>query len=284
MQKRSMIPFLCAVPAVGIGSLVMHLQGVAPLIYGQNIAALVLGGIVSILCLSVPRRLNPRDSRYLLFLSLCGLCCSFAFSGIGGVHRWIEIGPLSLNAAFIFLPIALIAMDGLLTEGKQSPLLGAFVVIAGILFLQPDASMVTAFTMAVTPMVFLRGQFRKPWAVGFVLLLLLTILAWIKSDSLEPVDYVEGILGMARDCGQFYWLAGVVSLLVLFVPFAIGAAKQERRAFCVGGAMFYLGALLSSAIGAYPVPVMGYGVSPIIGYLILASYGCRSAQAENPTH
>lgn len=57
---------------------------------------------------------------------------------------------------------------------------------------------------------------------------------WIKSDSLEPVDYVEGILGMARDCGQFYWLAGVVSLLVLFVPFAIGAAKQERRAFCVG--------------------------------------------------
>ena len=234
MQKRSMIPFLCAVPAVGIGSLVMHLQGVAPLIYGQNIAALVLGGIVSILCLSEPRRLNPRGSRYLLFLSLCGLCCSFAFSGTGGVHRWIEIGPLSLNVAFIFLPIALIA---------------------------------------VTPMVFLRGQFRKPWAVGFVLLLLLTILAWIKSDSLEPVDYVEGILGMARDCGQFYWLAGVVSLLVLFVPFAIGAAKQERRAFCVGGAMFYLGALLSSAIGAYPVPVMGYGVSPIIGYLILASYG-----------
>ncbi len=271
------LPFLCVVPAVAIGSFVMYVQGVGFLIYGQNIAALILGSAISFLYLAtpnlfVPKRMEDRWVYILVFLSIGGLLWTFANPGLEGVHRWIKIGPVSINGAFIFLPVALITMDILWSEGKWLVVLVLVVSIAGILFLQPDASMVTALTMAVVPMVFLRIQSRKVQMSGFVLLLLLTIFAWMKPDPLEPVDYVEGILRMAWERGWGYWLAGIVSLLILFCPFGIAAVNKERRPFCVGCAMFYLGTLLSSVIGAYPIPVMGYGVSPIIGYLILASY------------
>lgn len=271
-----MIPFLCAAPAVAMGSIVMHLRGVSLRLYGQNIAALILGGAISFFCIARPRRTEPRGVFALMLLSVGGLLWTFASPALDGVHRWVEIGPVSLNGAFIFLPMALVAIHGLWSQGKPLPALLAMVAIAAMLFLQPDASMVTAFTLAVIP-VLLRGDRLGKLRVGLLALLcVLTVLSWMKRDSLEPVDYVEGILQMARDCGKIYVLAGIASLLILFFPFGMGAAYRERRVLCISCALFYLGTLVGAAAGAFPVPVMGYGVSPIVGYLILASVAVRS--------
>ena len=152
-----MIPFLCAAPAVAVGSIVMHLRGVDLRLYGQNIAVLILGGAISFFCLARPRRMEARGIYVLMLLSVGGLLWTFASPPLNGVHRWVEIGPVSLNGAFIFLPIALVAIYGLWGQGKPLPALLAVAAIASMLFLQPDASMVTAFTLAVMP-VLLRGN------------------------------------------------------------------------------------------------------------------------------
>ena len=46
-----------------------------------------------------------------MLLCVGALGCTFLDSGIGAIHRWIRLGPLALNAAFAFVPVALIGMD-----------------------------------------------------------------------------------------------------------------------------------------------------------------------------
>jgi hypothetical protein len=59
----------------------------------------------------------------------------------------------------------------------------------------------------------------------------------------------------------------VVSLLVLPLPFFLagrGAGKHAGLALAV----YITITLLAPFVGSFPVPVMGYGVSPILGYLV----------------
>lgn len=70
-------------------------------------------------------------------------------------------------------------------------------------------------------------------------------------------------------------MLGVVSLLIMIVPFFICLPKEPPSfSLCLG--IFYAALLLSAAFGNFPVPLLGYGVSPIIGYFITILCKVRS--------
>lgn len=282
MKKQALLtilPLVSALPGVLVGCMVMRLNHIsAPF---QNIAALLLGGLISCLCLSGPHRAKPKAEKGYTAILVCAgaLCCTFLNSGIDGVHRWIRLGSLSLNAAFIFVPIALGGIDQLFKLGRQRTAYVSASLIGAILFLQPDASMVTALAMTMTSALWYDRKNRALQRTAFAILLALAAVSWFRLESPEPVSHVEGILSLSKASGWELWLASLLSLLILFCPFVAGLRRESSRPFCAGNILFYAGLLAAVCTGLFPVPLLGSGASPILGYLISSTYAVRQLKA-----
>lgn len=264
-------PFLFAAPAVLIGCIVMTLQGLPAAIALQNAAVLLLGGLVSALCLRAKKRPGKAALYSLMAASLLSLCAVFLFPGAAGVHRWIDVGPFALHAALIALPVLLIGLYAISKNGQHNAVSALCVFVSVLLFLQKDASMLTAFLFSVLPLMRTSRADKSARLVVMGCLPILTLLSWIYHPLLEPAAHVEGILGSALACSPILFVLGVLAMGMLFCPFGLCARQKARDPFLPGCALFYAGWLLSCLSGAFPIPVMGYGASAVIGYLILAA-------------
>ncbi|MDY2658141.1 MAG: hypothetical protein SOV75_14175 [Candidatus Limiplasma sp.] len=284
MKKRvllNFIPFLSALPGIVAGSLVMHLHQLPASVYLQNIAAWLVGGICSCIYLSMSHRVKKRVWGGYAAVIACAaaLCCTFFDSGTGGVHRWIRLGPVAVNVAFVFIPVALAGTDLLFRAGKQRDAYILCLVIGVLLFFQPDASMIGALALAMLPTLWHEhGHKALQWTV-LCALFVLALISWVRFQSPEPVLHVEGILNLAKSSGWVYWLVSMLSLLILFWPFAAGMRSSSARFFLTSSMLFYAGLLASTCTGMFPVPIIGSGVSPIIGYLISATCAMQRLKA-----
>lgn len=200
------LPFLSALPGVVIGSHVMRLHQIPLSASLQNIGALLAGGLVSFLflTLSAPRRARSGAMPGYAAMLLCAgaLGCTFLDSGIGAIHRWIRLGPLALNAAFAFVPVALIGMDLLFRSGNRRGACALSLLIGVLLFLQPDASMSGAFAMDMLPALWHGDTDRALRRTVWGILTVLAVLSWAWLKSPEPVAQAEGILTLASASGR----------------------------------------------------------------------------------
>jgi hypothetical protein len=74
-------------------------------------------------------------------------------------------------------------------------------------------------------------------------------------------------------------VAAVVSLLVLPLPFFHAARGAGKHAALALGTYVTITVLAAFLTGNFPVPVMGYGVSPILGYLAGLGMLMRAARS-----
>ena len=188
------------------GSHVMRLHQIPLSASLQNIGALLAGGLVSFLflTLSAPRRARSGAMPGYAAMLLCAgaLGCTFLDSGIGAIHRWIRLGPLALNAAFAFVPVALIGMDLLFRSGNRRGACALSLLTGVLLFLQPDASMSGAFAMAVLPALWHGDTDRALRRTVWGILTVLAVLSWAWLKSPEPVAQAEGILDAGQRIGD----------------------------------------------------------------------------------
>ncbi len=96
---------------------------------------------------------------------------------------------------------------------------------------------------------------------------MLTALAWLRPDPLQPVAEVEQIIKLAFALSPL--AAGVAVLLLLAVAAAPAVSTRSsapdlRLAGSSLGLCFLVWAG-APFLGAFPVPLVGVGVSPIIG-------------------
>lgn len=259
-------------PSVLAGTLVMYHQGISATIYLQNLIFLALGSILSILYMPSKYKLKIKGIFTAAVLCALLLCSPFLFTGIEGVHRWVQIGPVSLNIAYIVLPILLIEINKLAKIGRQKIGYILILAIAAILFLQPDASMISAFSVALLPILY--STYSSKFFRGVVLttLLCLSMVSWWNVDGLHPVSYVENILVLAKESGWPYLLFSVISLLILICPFVKVDMCPQRRVISISLGLFFLVLILCTLFGNFPVPLIGYGISPVIGYLVSVTY------------
>jgi hypothetical protein len=76
---------------------------------------------------------------------------------------------------------------------------------------------------------------------------------------------VEGIVGLAAALGTGWGIAAVASLLLLPIPFIAARGRGDGRLGLAFGTYVAV-TILAAGVGHFPVPVLGQGASPIIGY------------------
>ena len=270
------VAIACALAATCLGLAYLAAAG-APMRYLVVNAIAFLLGIVALHGVGGAMAQAGRHSGPLLVLLGAGLLATaLAGTAVDGAARWIWIGPLGVQVSLVLLPFMIV------TFARYPGLLGCvgIAIAAAALALQPDRAMagVLAFAMAVLAV-------SRPgrWPAGALIAAVAAFAATLaRPDALQAVPFVDRILFTAFD---LHWLAGAAVLLgalLLLVPAIAGRRGDPAlgHAWLALGAV-WLGCILSAALGNYPTPVVGYGGSAILGYLLsFASLPAHAASAR----
>lgn len=242
----------------------------------------VVNGVALLLGLVVAAALarDPRLWRWGSLAAATGLVAT-ALCGIeiDGIRRWVAVGTVQVQPAFLFLPFILC----LYARHPRDPLtvLAVIVAAAGIAF-QPDRSMAVALA-GVGLMVLLALRDRMSAVVAVVALAALGT-ALMRDDPLAPVPFVEDVLRHGWRAGSMIGGALGIAVLLLLVPLMhVGRIDASRQRALAAFLLVWATLLAMSVIGPYPTPLLGYGASAVIGYFIAivtlrATDGCDSAR------
>jgi hypothetical protein len=250
--------------AVLAGCLVAFLCRVSPEVWGRNAAAWGIGGILAACLARAPR---AGSFRFVLILAPVALAASLLGSGQSGVHRWVAVGPLRWNVAFVCLPPAIVAFAALV-RSKRRWIWVAVALSEALLCLQPDTSQATAFAAAINATVFIspaRVRTRIPASLAF---LVMACLSAVRPDPLAPVPEVECIFGLAQSVSSATTLVCAAALAATCVaPLAARKTALPGLDAAAGSlSAYFLICSLMPVFGAFPVPLVGMGMSPIIGF------------------
>jgi hypothetical protein len=263
-QRAQLIGLLLApLPALSIGVLVMSGAGLGASIWLLNVAAALTGGL-AVLGAWVWRRMgipSTHPHRWVLPLGLALLGATLLASGVEGVHRWLPLGPLQLHVGAVSLPPILV----LLARVRWATSVAVAVLALLILLVQPDAAQAASFAAGwIVLVAALRGRMVT---AGIITVAALAAATLLRADPLGPVPHVEGIVGLAAAQGLLWASAAVVSIVI--VPLALALTRRRPELALAA----YMGStLLASWLGDYPVPILGFGVSPILGYYLALAF------------
>jgi cell division protein FtsW (lipid II flippase) len=258
------------VPALIVGALVMRQHDVPSSRWGLNLLG---GAIAAAICSVFLGRSRTSMSKGAATVSACfaagALAATFAATGSMGVHRWIQLGPLTMHVGSVCLPLFILALGVLDPFGgklRLGPMLLA-VAVAMLLLLQPDAAQATAFAAAVFTLLILNRQRARAAWVAALVIAALAGWTWTQRDPLSPVPCVEGIIGLARQSGPVWLVASIAALAILPLPFFIGPSGSHS-AFVRALGVYLCVCILAPLFGDFPVPLVGFGLSPIVGYFV----------------
>lgn len=199
------------------------------------------------------------------------LAVTLVAPGLEGVHRWLTLGPVQVNVAALLLPAAIVV----LASSALAPLVA--VAILAVLVAQPDASQATAF--AIASIFALQGRGRWGGAAS-ALGVGLAIAAWLRPDPLRPVPEVEGIMALAWAVSPALAFLGAAALIASAAAPAVLVWREDpqTRNPALALSVYMLLTMLAPAIGAFPVPLLGIGMSPIVGSWL--GIGCLALSAR----
>jgi hypothetical protein len=274
------IPLIITIPSISIGVVAMYYNNVSTFIWAQNIAYLLIVGMISyFVVLSKFDIIGSKFYYSSMLISLLFIVLTFISSGMEGVYRWVSIGVIKFNISMIVLPIIIISSWHLLQVKSSWVTIITTIAVSVLLVIQPDASQLTGFSISMIVMLVSKTDKKSLRLFIVGILSTLIILSWVYLDSLSAVAYVEGILGLLKNVGLTWLIIGCISLIILPVPFILFPPKNFKLpSICLG--LYFIIILIATLLGNFPVPLMGYGVSPIIGYFISISWYTRARIAE----
>ena len=192
----------------------------------------------------------------------------------GGPERWVVLGSARLYVAPVVLPVALFLLG--------APLRASAIYVASVagaataLVLQPDAPQLSAFALA---MLVLLAASSSHLLLRFALLAVLlccAVVAWRIPDPLAPVRYVEGVFNLAAEVSPFALLAALISAALPVIAF-VWVARVTRSSGAFAVAVYYASLFALAPLQATPVPLLGFGTGPILGYFLVASAVSRAS-------
>jgi cell division protein FtsW (lipid II flippase) len=248
--------------AVAVGAAACALSGVPAAGWGRNLAAWAIGGMAAV---ALARWAGPRAMQAAAVLGPVAIWATFLNDAQQGVHRWLDLGPLHINAAMLMSPAFVVAF-AMLIRTSAVWWLAAALALAG-LAVQPDASQATALALAVAVAGFRAGG-RAIWGwLGAAGAVALAALAWTRPDPLTPVPEVEEAARLALEVspilGALAIAAMVATALAPAIPVRAGPAPLRRTGAAL--AILLLGWCVAPALGAFPTPFIGVGPSAILG-------------------
>lgn len=263
---------VCApLPALILGVVAMRQLGVSTRAWSINLAATAVGMLIWALVRRLPPPSRPATRAFLTAASLIAILLPFAAAGMLGVHRWIAVAGLRLHASAIVAPLIILAVAAAASRTTALPLaIGAAGVM--ILALQPDAAQATSLAAACAVVLVLAPMKPVRQLLSVVVLTAVSAVSFFRHDPLPPVAHVEGIFGVVSSGGVGWAVLATVALLLLAVPFFV-AWHRHRRVMALAAGVYVAMTILAPAWGTFPVPVMGFGASPILGYFLALAVG-----------
>jgi len=266
----------CAVAAAGLGLAYMRAAG-APLRYlAINAGALALG--IGLTGLMTVMRDTTRHKSGLGTLALGVFLVASSLFGVtvNGATRWVIVGGFSLQPSLLFIPMMVVqfglSRDALSTWG---------LALTGVaMALQPDRGMAGVLVVGLMAVAVLRLERRVLIALavafaGFVATL-------IRIDVQPAMPFVDQIFFSSFGVHPLVGLAVCGGAALLLAPaFIGGAGDADRRHARVAFGAIWLAVIIAAALGNYPTPVVGYGGSAIIGY-VLSSVPLSTIPTKTP--
>jgi hypothetical protein len=195
-------------------------------------------------------------------------------NGEESVHRWLSLGPLRLNAAMAFTPIVIFAISDLLRHNKKGAAI-LTVCILLVFLLQPDAGQETAFALsAALLLLFDRTLTNVNKVLSLIAMGFAVTASWLRLDPLQPVEHVERILHLLAARGVLGTVAAVSSVLLLIAPIAVVVVILRKRGdqnwtLALSLLVYLVTCFAVTEFGFFPVPVVGAGIAPVIGYYFI---------------
>lgn len=206
------------------------------------------------------------DAPWLPVVLAASLFIPLLSGGSDAPARWLTLGSVRLYLPPVVLPIALLFLGA----RPVAALRAASIITATVaLMLQPDGSQLTAFAVATLAILATSRAQRLLRATLAAILLAGAVAAWRIPDPLAPVSYVEGVFSVAAGVSPFALLAAVVSAVLPVLALAWTArATHSSGTFAV--AVYYAALFALAPLQVTPVPLLGFGAGPILGYFLAA--------------
>lgn len=248
------------------GAVAIMATGGAPGLWLRNPVMWVLA---LLLCVGLRRLRMPPPWVIVALVAVLALSLLVG-PGQEGVHRWLALGPIQLNVAALVVPFALLLADRGVRPAAQPRYAIAVLAMAGILAWQPDMSQLGALIAALLVWAVARRSVQSLlWILPIAVLVLFACAS--RPDPLEPVPHVEGILHLAAEVSPMLALCSAICLLLTALSPLILASDVNKRPAAAGLAAYFLVSGFAWLYGAFPVPLAGYGISFILGWLIGAT-------------
>ena len=263
LNHPRLLGLLCAAFAVGLGIVYLAATGAPARYLFINLAAFVVGAAIWLVL--GPRFVSRWKGGAVLALTAPLMATALFGVAVGGASRWVNVGPLSVQVSHIVLPAIIVlyarSVDAMGTAG---------ILIAAIaLAAQPDRAMAGVLVAGIGAIALTQrsrlSALALAWAViGFGVTMLLP-------DALPAVPFVDRILYTAFDVHMLAGAAVVAGCFILLTP-AVGALWRvpERPVLFAFGAS-WAALIVAAAVGNYPTPLVGYGGSAVLGYLLSAA-------------
>lgn len=265
-QQRA-VEIACALAATCLGIAYLMAAGAPASRSVVNATAFVLGLVALVGIGGALPQISRYSGRVLFVMGLALLATAILGAAPEGASRWIMVGPLSVQLSLVLLPFMAV------TFARYPTLAGcAGITVAALaLAFQPDRGMAGALAFGMAVMAIARpGGLSAAALVSAAAAFLVTL---VRPDTLPAVPYVDQILFTAFDvhllAGAAVWLG---SLLLLVPPIIGRRANAGLGPACLVGGAIWLGCIAAAALGNYPTPVVGYGGSAILGYLLTFAF------------
>ena len=274
LREPRVAAIACALAATCLGIFYLAAAG-APLRYPVVNGAAFLLGVVALGGVSGAIAQTRRYAdRLPILLGACLLATALAGAAADGASRWILVGPLGVQVSLVLLPLAIVTF----ARFPTFPGCAGIAVAALALALQPDRAMAGVLVLGMATLAVARpGR----WSLAALAAAVAAFAAaMMRPDAPPAVPFVDQILFTAFDVHLAAGAAVLFGALLLLVPPVVGwRGDPARHLYLVLGAV-WLGCIAAAVLGNYPTPVVGYGGSAILGYLLSFSSLPSAAEAR----
>ena len=263
MITVSRIGIASTVGAVGLGLGYLAAAGAPAQYLAVNAATLIVGLLGVAVWKGSARPTATLSGLAALGIGLALLATALLGHSLDGATRWVRVGPLSLQPGLILGPLLAV----LFSRDRSVLATTGTVIAAAALALQPDRATAGALTAGLAALAIANPDRRVLLALSAASLAF--AVALVRPDTLPAQPFVEQVLYSAF---QTHWLVGLavwVGAVLLIVPAVYGWVRdpENRPTYAVFGAV-WMALIAASALGNYPTPLVGYGASSVLGFIL----------------
>lgn len=263
MNRPRIVGIACAIGAVALGLAYMAIAG-APMFYlAVNTGALMIG--LAALALFGRPVLAERPWAGGAIMAMAGLLLATALLGnkVDGAARWVNLGGLSIQPSLILLPLMIVTF----ARTRDAAATAGIILAAAAMALQPDRAMAGMLALGVAVLAVMQPV--RNVITAFAASVIGFAIALGRADTLPAVPYVDQILYSSFDVHAAAGVAVLGGSAVLLMPALAGWSRDPvNRASYAAFGVVWLAGIAAAALGNYPTPIVGYGGSAIIGYVL----------------